>query len=105
MSARSTITISDQYDTFHIYRHGDGYPSAVLPDLAEALTFAWPLPRYEAGDVTAAIVRGFKTGGGNVYFTSDASAHWDREYHYDILGVTEEPKLDVNVRLSKITAA
>ncbi len=88
MATRSTITVIDQDDAFHIYRHWDGYPSAVVPDLKKSLPYAWPLPRFEAGDIAAAIVCGMKSKrGGNIYLTQDAANHWDREFHYDVLGV------------------
>lgn len=87
MSTRSTIKVYDKEDKFYIYRHYDGYPfgeCGVLSELTEALKYAWPLPRFEAMDFAAAIIRAWKNGGGNIYFTSSHSAHWDTEYQYDV---------------------
>ena len=88
MSTRSVVTVIDKYHAFHIYRHCDGYPghgSGVIPTLAEALPFAWPLPRFEAMDFAAALVRAWKQeGGGNIYFTAGPDLHGDLEYRYEI---------------------
>ena len=73
MATRATITVSDQYETFHIYHHMDGYPSNIILKINAALTYAWPLPRYEPGDIGAAFIRAAKTSSGNVYLTADAS--------------------------------
>lgn len=87
MSTRSTISVLDECDTFHIYRHHDGYPHGahgVIHDLKRASDFAWELPRFQAADFSAAVVRAMKEHGGSVYLTDDADAHGDRDYHYDL---------------------
>lgn len=88
MSTRSVITVKDNNDTFHVYRHCYGYPRGehgVLATLAQALPFAWPLPRFEASDFAAAIVRAWKQpGGGNVYFTESFKVHGDLAYRYEV---------------------
>lgn len=106
MSTRSTLTVRDRKngnEAYSIYRHGDGYPDTehgVLKTLRQALSYAWPLPRYEAMDFAAAIVaawkkpaviniysaddKGYASQGGNIYFTTDREAHSDTEYHYEI---------------------
>lgn len=41
MSTRATIRFSDEFDTeFYVYRHSDGYPDSILPDIGEALAKA-----------------------------------------------------------------
>lgn len=104
MSTRSTLTVrekKDGTDTYSIYRHHDGYPDAVLPDLREALSYAWPLPRYEPMDFAAAIVAAWKRGpkrysenytaqGGSIYLTRDRDAHGDTEWHYEIYPETPD---------------
>lgn len=37
MSTRATIQFSDEYDTFFVYRHCDGYPESVMPDLQSVI--------------------------------------------------------------------
>ena len=84
MSTRATIPVSDAGDTFHIYKHCDGYPEGIMPQLQRAVTLAWSAPRFEAMDAGAAIVAVMKTGSGNCYLTADAAQHGDRAYHYDV---------------------
>ena len=87
MSTTSTIQISDDEDTFFIYRHSDGYPwgeHGVPATLAKAIPFAWELPRFEAMDFAAAIVRAWKEGGGNIYFTKGHDNHADSEFQYTV---------------------
>lgn len=97
MSTRATVTVKDESDTFHIYTHGDGYPSYQAKRIKKAIAYAWPLPRFEAMDFAAAFVAANKEkGGGNVYLTTDAKLHDDREYHYDI--TESEGALMVTIR-------
>jgi hypothetical protein len=91
MSTRSVITVFDadsNDNSYSIYRHCDGYPdsaSGVLETLAKALPFAWALPRFEAEDFAAAIIRAWKQpGGGNIYLTPGKQAHGDIEWYYEI---------------------
>jgi hypothetical protein len=71
MSTRCNLIVEDSYDRIQLYRHCGGYPDGaggVLAALEQAIPFAWPLPRFEASDFAAAIVRAWKTeGGGNIY--------------------------------------
>ncbi len=89
MSTRSNIIIKDNYNTIQLYRHCDGYPEGIIPDLALALEFAWELPRFDATDFAAAVVRAWKDkGGGNIYIDGSPKAfemiHGDSEYVYVI---------------------
>lgn len=90
MSTRSTLTVRDQQDgqdAYSIYRHCDGYPDTehgVFATLRQALTYAWPLPRFEARDFGAAIIAAWKQQGGTIYMTDGRDGHWDTEYHYEI---------------------
>lgn len=71
MSTRANIIVKDETEIVQLYRHMDGYPSAVLPDLLKVFPYAWGLPRFEASDFAAAIVAAWKTtGGGNVYINA-----------------------------------
>jgi hypothetical protein len=89
MATRSNIIVQDEYNRIQLYRHWDGYPKAVIPELKTALEFAWKLPRFEADDFAAAIVRAWKDrGGGNIYIDGGPKAfemiHGDTEYVYAI---------------------
>lgn len=93
MSTRCNIIIKDDFETIQLYRHLDGYPdgeSGVLAELPQALFFAWPLPRMEAADFAAAIVRAWKTGGGNISIdgipeeATSLYLHGDIAYLYEI---------------------
>jgi hypothetical protein len=87
MATRSNIIVQDEYKRVQVYRHWDGYPTGVIPDLADALQYAWELPRFEADDFAAAIVRAWKQeGGGNIYIDGSPKGfelvHGDTEYVY-----------------------
>ena len=72
MSTRALITVKSRGETFHIYRHCDGYPqgeSGVIRDLKASCKLAWPLPRFEASDFAAAIVATMKTREGQIYLS------------------------------------
>ena len=91
MSTRANIIIQDQHDAIQLYRHSDGYPESdhgVLAGLKEAMPYAWTLPRMEATDFAAAIVRAWKDGGGNIHIDGTAdlpgSLHGDIDYYYII---------------------
>lgn len=89
MSTRSNIIVKDAYNAIQLYRHWDGYPEGVIPDLADALAYAWQLPRFEADDFAAAIVRAWKAeGGGNISIDGSPKAfelvHGDTEWVYVI---------------------
>ena len=98
MATRSTISVHGTDTAIHIYRHWDGYPSAVIPDLYSALSFAWPLPRFEADEFAAAIVCSMKTKPGNIRICSEPNSSFDRSYHYDILGAGSG---DLRLRVTK----
>lgn len=89
MSTRCNILVRDEHQTIQLYRHCDGYPESVIPDLKEVLAYAWELPRFEADDFSAAMVRAWKReGGGGVYIDGDYvpsdTLHGDIEFLYVI---------------------
>jgi len=89
MSTRANIVVADEEQHIQLYRHTDGYPDGrfgVLEALKKALPFAWELPRMEADDFAAAIVRAWKDkGGGNIYIDGQGyNLHGDIEYLYII---------------------
>lgn len=95
MSTRAVITFVDERDSFHVYKHSDGYPDDVLPAIGSAIDMAWPLPRFEAADFAAAFVAANKKGGGGIYFTSHYDAHGDLDYRYEVRA--PGGKIDVRV--------
>ncbi len=87
MSTRATLTVSDDQDSFDIYRHHDGYPQGVhgvVRGISDARKLAWSLPRFQADDFAAAVIATMKQGPGSIYLTSKAEDHADRILHYDI---------------------
>ena len=65
MGTRSIIVVHDKDEKkgHCIYRHWDGYPESIIPDLELALPYAWPLPRFEADEFAASIVAAWKKPG------------------------------------------
>jgi len=99
MATRCTIKIYDKEEAFYIYRHYDGYPSGdsgVPATLDEVQRYAWSLPRFEAMDFAAAIVRAWKSGAGDIYFTRDHSYHWDTEYQYNVTVRNQQIHLQID---------
>ena len=86
MGTRSNIIVADDHSRIQLYRHWDSYPDGeggVLADLALALPYAWPLPRFEADDFAAALIRAWKgEGGGNIYIDGSPKG-WER-IHDDV---------------------
>lgn len=66
MSTRAVFTFEDDTESFHVYKHMDGYPSGAAEALVKALALAWPLPRFEADEFGAAFIAANKTEGGNL---------------------------------------
>ena len=89
------MTIEDGFSSFHIYIHSDGVPEYVLPLIEEATKYAWKFPRFEAGDFATAITKVMKNWAWNIYLTSDAESHFDRDYHYKISKSGLELKIEV----------
>ena len=100
MGTRSNLIITDDHNRLQLYRHWDGYPDSetgVLADLENAFPYAWPLPRFEADDFTAAIIRAWKgKGGGNIYIDGSPKGwekiHGDVEWVYVIQPRAESKK-------------
>lgn len=94
MSTRAVYTFKSPkgqpQETHHIYKHHDGYPSGAAEWIANAVPYAWKLPRFEASEFAAAFVAGNKPKGegmgqgGAVYLTRGFKYHGDLEYRYEI---------------------
>lgn len=88
MSTRACYTFKDQHNTFHVYKHSDGYPTGAAQWIAAAVPFAWELPRFEASDFGAAFIAGNKKRGGSCYLMHTgeikAVAPGDINYRYEI---------------------
>jgi hypothetical protein len=60
MSTRAVYTFQDDgeglHESYHVYKHHDGYPEGAAKWIEKALDHAWPLPRFEADDFAAAFV-------------------------------------------------
>jgi len=88
MSTQALFTFRDANSSFNVYKHHDGYPEGAVLAINNALSYAWPLPRFEADEFAAAFVAGNKGGGGGVYLMP--SGAWrkviscDIEFRYEV---------------------
>ena len=60
MSTRAMYTFADEYGSFNVYKHHDGYPSGAADAIRKAIEHSWALPRFEADDFAAGFVAGNK---------------------------------------------
>lgn len=95
MSTRATITVFDDDNYFHLYKHYDGYPEAIKPLIQEAKQSAWELPRFEAGEFSTSLIKSMKDTKWGLYLICDADIISDRRYHYDIYSSDWDLKIDV----------
>lgn len=88
MGTRALLTFKDQYATVHVYRHWDGYPEGVLPDLQAVANSdkVWPLPRFEADEFSSGVIAALKDSPGNYRLSNGPDAHGDVEYWYTVTG-------------------
>jgi hypothetical protein len=85
MGTRAVYSFIDEKDTFHVYKHWDGYPTGAIEFIDNALPYAWTLPRFEAMEFSASFIAGNKSkNGGDVYITDHWQNHGDLEYRYEI---------------------
>ena len=89
MSTRANIIIRDELNPkgIQLYRHGDGYPDTehgVLATISQAFEYSWELPRMEADDFAASIIRAWKDKDDRGNITIDGSADFPESLHGDI---------------------
>ena len=98
MSTNALIYVTDDEDTFAIYKHWDGYPSGVQRMIENALEQAWALPRFEANEFAAALVAANKPKEGDVRLVNpdQYDTTWF-DYVYVIRHMEGSDKLNVTV--------
>ena len=90
MSTRAVYSFKGDGETFHVYKHMDGYPSGAAEALNKALRLAWPLPRFEPDEFGAAFIAANKNEDGNLRLSHGPESHYDLEYRYEISLVSGE---------------
>lgn len=89
MSARAIYTFKDAYNTVHVYKHHDGYPSGASEFLQAAGKLAWQAPRFEADEFAASFVAANKDSAGGVRLTGAKKPEEfaaDTAYLYQVTG-------------------
>jgi hypothetical protein len=84
MSTRAVYTFKGFGETYHIYKHHDGYPTGAAEFLRKAVEAAWPAPRYEPDEFAAAFVAANKTSPGGVRLMTSRMQAKDVEYGYTV---------------------
>ncbi len=105
MSTRACYQFIDEDENITVYKHWDGYPSGAKEAIEAAIPYAWPFPRFEAGDFSAAFVaanrrrptdkwKNWQTGkkepiprdmiGGNVYLLPNDAGKGAWKNHLDL---------------------
>lgn len=84
MSTRAIYTFKGFGETYHVFKHHDGYLSGAAVALENAIQLAWRLPRYEPDEFAAAFVSGNKQSPGGVRLAKSQTAFCDVEYAYVI---------------------
>jgi hypothetical protein len=96
MGTRAVFTFKDEYASFAVYKHWDGYPEGAAEFLTNAIPLSWGLDRFEADEFAAAFVAANKKKGGDVYMTTGRNgrdAHNDLDYYYEIFPSTKNDQL------------
>lgn len=98
MGTRAMYSFTTGNETYHVYKHWDGYPQGAAKFIEKALPYAWPLPRFEPDEFACAFIAGNKKAadpkkdpygqGGDIRLME--SGDWrsvaprDLEYRYEI---------------------
>ena len=96
MSTRATIQFKDGEETFFIYKHCDGYPEGVLPDIHALMEERKAEDREISQIATFFLLQANKgvTSFSGISYELTSSEHGDEAYRYTI---TKEP-VDSTVR-------
>jgi len=98
MSTNALIYVTDDEDTYAIYKHWNGHPQGVQPMIERALELAWKLPRFEANEFAAAFVAANKLIRGDVRLVNpDQYENTFFDYVYVIRHMEGSDKLNVTV--------
>lgn len=84
MSTRAVYTFKNTDDTFHVYKHRDGYPSDAALAISKSLKLSWELPRFEPDEFGAAFIAANKLGSGHVRLCHSYEDFDDLSYRYEI---------------------
>lgn len=94
MSTRAIYIFADDFnnpaaEVYVVYKHHDGYPDGARGFVAEAMKYAWEMPRFEADEFAAAFVAANKDSPGGVRLYSQGyrlreilKLQMDAEYIY-----------------------
>ena len=97
MGPRAVYSFSDDRETFHVYKHWDGYPENALQYISFAKDRAWKLPRYEADEFAASFVAANKSGEGDIRLTPLYNKHGDLDYRYEVRCRSNDKDLHVTI--------
>ena len=97
MGTRAVYSFSDDRETFHVYKHWDGYPENALQYISFAKDRAWKLPRYEADEFAASFVAANKIGEGDIRLTPHYNKHGDLDYRYEVRCRSNDKDLHVTI--------
>jgi hypothetical protein len=93
MGTRAVFTFKDEYASFAVYKHWDGYPEGAAEFLTNAIPLSWGLDRFEADEFAAAFVAGNKKKGGDIRLTTYVADHGDLDYHYELTAAVTNGQL------------
>ena len=97
MGTRAVYSFSDDRETFHVYKHWDGYPENALQYISFAKDRAWKLPRFEADEFAASFVAANKSEEGDIRLTPHYNKHGDLEYRYEVRCRSNDKDLHVTI--------
>lgn len=89
MSTRAVYTFKDRYDTYHVYKHHDGYPSGAALWIEGGFQqfnddFDGEPKQFEASELATRFIVANKGRYGGIYLSKGHTYHGDLEYRYEI---------------------
>jgi hypothetical protein len=94
MSTRAIYTFKGFGDTYHVFKHHDGYPEGAADAIKNALLYAWEMPRYEPDEFAAAFIAGNKPFRGGVRVAKSRTQYSDVEFGYTIYPLEHKKQHD-----------